>query len=461
MICNERQRRVSSSQRSRLLEELSEIEKQVAPAWVKEATRAAINSQILDLDGELAEYAALQARGSASVTEVADLADLPRALIRARITSGLTQRELASRLGLHEQQIQRYEANEYAGANIARLQEVMQALDVTFGGELSLPASAGNGAALRRNLRGLGLSRDTLSRRFFGSSSSAPPTAGWMNAAARASRIFGADIADAVAGNIPQLAGAGAFRAGRAANRQALNGYARYAEYLAKLLLAVGPAVHRPLPPLVDLREQLKSALETEPLEALVRTSWEHGIPVLPLLDPGTFYGACWFFDERPVVALKNSFRSPDRWAFLLAHELKHAQGPTQNSVLEDDLPVRDWRELPAERAADDYAAGLLLGPDAEAMVRVAVQRADGQVARLREVVPLVAAAGNVSVGLFADHMAARMQMQGVNWWPTANRLHPENQDAWQIVRNVLFEYVDLTRLDSLDRDILVDGIGL
>jgi hypothetical protein len=461
VIRNERQRRVSSSQRDRLVEDLARVNYAEAPEWVKTATRASINAQILDLEAELAEYADLQQGAHVSITNVADLADLPRALVRARIASGLTQRKLAERLGLREQQIQRYEANDYAGASVARLQEVMQALDVTFDGEMSLPASTGGGAPLRRNLRAIGLSKETLSRRFFGSSASSTPTAGWMNAAARAARIFDVDIGDAVAGNIPQAAGAGTFRASRAANRHAVNGYARYAEYLAKLLLEACPTEYRPLPAVSELHAQLGSDLETEPLEALVRTSWEHGIPVLPLRDPGTFFGACWHFDGRPVVALKNTFRSPDRWAFLLAHELKHADDPSEAPVLEADLPVHEWRELPAEQAADDFAAELLLGADAEAMVRVAVRRADGQVSRLREVVPLVAAAGNVSIGLFADHVAARMQMQDINWWPTANRLHPGDRDAWQIVRNVLFEYIDLSRLDSLDRDILIDGIGL
>ena len=49
-----------------------------------------------------------------------------------------------------------------------------------------------------------------------------------------------------------------------------------------------------------------------------MRTCWQHGVPVLPLADPGAFYGACWHIDGRPVIALKHGMRSPDRWAFLL-----------------------------------------------------------------------------------------------------------------------------------------------
>nr|WP_237447643.1 XRE family transcriptional regulator [Nocardioides flavescens] len=414
----------------------------------------------MDLDLELADYAALQA-STASVTAVANLADLPRSLVRARIALGLTQRELAERLGLREQQVQRYEASDYAGASVGRLQEVMTALDVTFDGEVGLPAAANNGAALRRGLRGIGLSSETLSRRFFGQGSDDAPTHGWMIAAARAARIFDLDIARAITGDIPPRTSLAAFRATRTANREALNGYAVFAEYLARLLLRVCTQEYRPLPSAAELRTRLGDDLVERPLESLTRVAWEHGVPVLPLRDRGAFHGACWRIEGRPVIGLKNTFRSPDRWAFLLAHELHHADNPSEGAVLEADLPVAEWREQPAERAADDFAAELLLGPTAEAMVRVAVQRAGGQAARLVDEVPAVAAAGNVSLGLFADHVAARTGQSGVNWWPTATQLHSGTEDAWLIVRNCLFDYVDLTRLDSLDRDILIDGIGL
>ena len=53
---------------------------------------------------------------------------MPRALIRARIASGMTQEGLALRLGLKAQQVQRYEATEYESASFARIRKVVQAL---------------------------------------------------------------------------------------------------------------------------------------------------------------------------------------------------------------------------------------------------------------------------------------------------------------------------------------------
>jgi HTH-type transcriptional regulator/antitoxin HigA len=51
-------------------------------------------------------------------------------LIRARISKGLSQRQLAEALGLKEQQIQRYESDRYATASLRRLEEVAKALEL-------------------------------------------------------------------------------------------------------------------------------------------------------------------------------------------------------------------------------------------------------------------------------------------------------------------------------------------
>lgn len=50
----------------------------------------------------------------------------------------MSQKELAHRLGLKEQQIQRYEANEYATANLERLKEIVEALGIEMQEDLFL-----------------------------------------------------------------------------------------------------------------------------------------------------------------------------------------------------------------------------------------------------------------------------------------------------------------------------------
>jgi ribosome-binding protein aMBF1 (putative translation factor) len=96
---------------------------------LRQAMEDAVRSQLSSLRAELAEYEALRA-GDRRVLELISFDELPRALVQARIAAGLSQKQLAERLGLKEQQIQRYEASEYASASLQRLKAVIEALGV-------------------------------------------------------------------------------------------------------------------------------------------------------------------------------------------------------------------------------------------------------------------------------------------------------------------------------------------
>jgi ribosome-binding protein aMBF1 (putative translation factor) len=62
------------------------------------------------------------------ILELDSLEGLPKVLIQARIAAGLTQEDLAARLGVKPQQIQRYEASDYQTASFARLREIARLL---------------------------------------------------------------------------------------------------------------------------------------------------------------------------------------------------------------------------------------------------------------------------------------------------------------------------------------------
>lgn len=92
---------------------------------------AGLESQATDLRDELAEYEKLR-DGTTTVIEATSLAGLADALIKVRIARGWTQRQLADRLGVAEQQVQRYESTSYRTASLARLCDIADALGVSF-----------------------------------------------------------------------------------------------------------------------------------------------------------------------------------------------------------------------------------------------------------------------------------------------------------------------------------------
>ena len=86
-----------------------------------------LQSMIDELRGELQEYERTK-QGDVDMTVLTSVHMVPSTLIRARIARGLSQRQLAQLVGLKEQQIQRYESNDYSNVDLGRVQEIAQAL---------------------------------------------------------------------------------------------------------------------------------------------------------------------------------------------------------------------------------------------------------------------------------------------------------------------------------------------
>jgi len=64
------------------------------------------------------------------IAELTNLHGIGHTLIALRIARGITQRELANRLGVHESQVSRDERNEYHNVTVARASRVLDALDI-------------------------------------------------------------------------------------------------------------------------------------------------------------------------------------------------------------------------------------------------------------------------------------------------------------------------------------------
>ena len=140
MIRNERQYRITKAQAARFRQALAEAghEAPELDARLHQAMRDGLASQLESLEQELQDYEALRS-GQGTVLELHSLTDLPQALIRGRIVAGLSQRQLAERLGVREQQVQRYEATGYSGISLERAQAVANALGLRVQERVVLP----------------------------------------------------------------------------------------------------------------------------------------------------------------------------------------------------------------------------------------------------------------------------------------------------------------------------------
>jgi len=93
----------------------------------------------LQLQDEVESYERLK-RGE--FDDLENLRGLGELLISARIAQGISQRELAKRLGVHESQVSRDERNEYFGITLERAVKVLDALNVKLHTKVELAPPA-------------------------------------------------------------------------------------------------------------------------------------------------------------------------------------------------------------------------------------------------------------------------------------------------------------------------------
>ncbi|MFT3793778.1 helix-turn-helix domain-containing protein [Flavobacterium sp.] len=140
MITNDRQYKIVKSQAEdfqNALESLSfKLPENVHPQLI-DAHRNAIESKLQDLLLSLKEYEDLK-DGKTVISEINSLEELPLALIRSRIANNLTQSELADKLDMKMQQIQRYEAEKYETASLKTLIKIANQLNIVVNADIQL-----------------------------------------------------------------------------------------------------------------------------------------------------------------------------------------------------------------------------------------------------------------------------------------------------------------------------------
>ena len=131
MIKNERQYKITKAQVARFAKARDTLSRRPNPnglhPLIAKAQEDAVIGQLEEMENDLREYESLK-DGEFQFDSLKLVAELPHVLIKARIAQGLSQKALAERLGLKEQQIQRYEATDYASASLSRIRDVAAAL---------------------------------------------------------------------------------------------------------------------------------------------------------------------------------------------------------------------------------------------------------------------------------------------------------------------------------------------
>jgi HTH-type transcriptional regulator/antitoxin HigA len=84
---------------------------------------------IRQLEDEVREYDQVKS-GELTLPHVERLDEIAPFIVKIRVAKGVSQTELARRLGVSKQVISRYEESDYQTVGIARLQEILDAIGI-------------------------------------------------------------------------------------------------------------------------------------------------------------------------------------------------------------------------------------------------------------------------------------------------------------------------------------------
>jgi transcriptional regulator with XRE-family HTH domain len=474
MISNERQYRISKARVEEFERALHELPSKSDQLTWDNVQRDAISNQLSDLRKEVQEYEWLQKKGPDAV-EVTALEDIPAVLVKARIAAGLTQRDLAEKLGFKEQQIQRYEATAYATASLDRIREVADALGLKLAKGVFLPSEKVNLKNLYGRTRELGIPDKLLRNRLLPSAATLTTHTGLSAAqqqtialqlAARVERVFrvpsNALFADSPISLPAGVLAKAKFKVPAKADRRKVNAYAVYAHYVAILLLECQrDTPQRPIPDdPAKIHADIVSTYGSFTLKSCLEYVWDSGIPVLPLREPGGFHGACWRVNGRNAIVLKQTSDSNGRWIIDLFHEVKHSTEHPEipNFAWIDSLDPDDLDD--EEEEATDFAVDVALAGRAEELAKECARKCKRDVKLLKAVVPSVANRHGVRVDVLANYLAHRLADDNVDWWGTAQVLQDRSLDPWSTARDVLLTRVDFARLNPIDLDVLARSLS-
>ena len=355
MITNERQYKITKRQLAGIQQaikefNLQEVTERINSAVLAKAELEALQSEADVLENQIKEYEMLRS-GRITNFQAKSLGELPRVLIHARIAQRLSQRELADLIGLKEQQIQRYESEEYGSASLRRLREIADALRLNITGIAEISPKSSELEWTRFPIK------EMYKRGWFEGFS------GSLDAALQEAEAL---IQNFLSSAIKKPAIAHHRKKVRSGAQ--IDQYALLAWECRVLNLAAQAknniAYQHQLISSGWIAELVKTSSQPDGPKLAKAMLQEVGINLIiePQLPNTYLDGAALLYDNFPIIAMTLRFDRLDNFWFVLLHELFHVIKHLQKGKLEsvfDDLEALSEEEIELE--ADNLASEALI----------------------------------------------------------------------------------------------------
>jgi hypothetical protein len=137
MITSDKQHIAAQQQLAMLKESLVATIKTNVPDEIRNVSKAQIQELIDQIQSDISEYESLKTLNLKDL-EIHSIHDLMVTPIRYRIVSHMSVDAFSHKVGISARQIHRYEAANYSNANTSTLTKILEKLDISLDGRVSL-----------------------------------------------------------------------------------------------------------------------------------------------------------------------------------------------------------------------------------------------------------------------------------------------------------------------------------
>jgi HTH-type transcriptional regulator/antitoxin HigA len=324
------------------------------PSEVIDGVRRSLTAERQELIGSLRAYQNAQ-RGDASELKSRAGNDLGALLVAARVAKGWKQKELARRLFLPEQQVQRYEAERYRSISLGNLIRVARTLGVRLTADISnpleepwLPSYEMSSAELQKVLKHARLH-------------------GWLDKADQSDESGISQLRRTVAEHVGEFGTPSLLRTGLNvkdhSNDWLLLAWKAQVTRIALKFLQANRIKYRPLD-VSWLKDLVKlSSLDDGPIQAQALLGRQGIVLIIePHIVGMKVDGAAFIIDEVPIIGMTIRIDAVDNFWFTLLHEVAHVILHYRTGLASgffDDVDNPEIDELEAE--ANRFASNLLI----------------------------------------------------------------------------------------------------
>lgn len=445
---------------------------------VMRAAGVGVESMFDDIRLAVEEYEYLTQSPNPKI-EIRSFRDIGTGLIKARLVKNYTRGELATIVGLQENQIKFYEENRYQGIGYHRLQELLGILDLSIPDYVVIPNDGQSFSLILEKLGLVGLSEKFVQQRLVPAKDRPLIDDGLDMQGNSELNVVGnliETLGQVFSWKPEQIIGDEQLGVGLCtdpifsvsgdlgADNAPVELYATYAIHLARVIAnATTEGSHdKNTFNAATVKEAVIEKYGDLTFTSITNFAWDNRISVLPIQDDFPIRAMYWWSGNKRVILLNFRPKQPERYLFDLLRCLYFATintGQESGAVIDVGDKYLDQLGNRNESSAFQFAADILLDGRYHELSERCMSLSGGEPSALHRTVPAVARKENVSPKCLAVCLAYELARKGIDWRRELLTITETEREAYNDCLAVFYDRFSFLVDDPIDNNLVQSAL--